>query len=94
MARLVIMGPEGTRTFELTEHVVTLGRSPASTIQLEDKASSRKHCMIKNENNAFTLVDMGSANGTHVNGARVKEHELRSEDRIKIGKTIIVFKER
>jgi pSer/pThr/pTyr-binding forkhead associated (FHA) protein len=94
MAKLVLVGPEGTKTYELEDHITTLGRSPANHIQLEDKASSRKHCMIKKEADTYTLVDMGSANGTFVNGERVKEHILRPEDRVKIGKTFLIFKAR
>ena len=95
MARLVVFGPDGPRTYELNESVATVGRSKASTVVLEDGAASRKHCIVRcaPQKNAFTLVDLGSANGTHVNGVRVAEHVLEGEDRIKIGKTIIVFKE-
>ena len=94
MARLVVFGPEGPRSYDLDDKVVTVGRSKASGIVLEDGAASRKHCIVKREpEDTYTLVDLGSANGTHVNGVRVKEHPLEGEDRIKIGKTIIVFKE-
>jgi len=95
MARIVLFGPDGTKSFQLTDKVVTIGRSPANTIQIIDNAASRKHCMIKKDpEDTYTLVDMGSANGTMVNGERVaSEHSLEPEDRIKIGKTILVFKE-
>ncbi len=95
MARIVVFGPDGTKSYQLTEKITTIGRSPANTIPIDDSAASRKHCMIKREpEDTFTLVDMGSANGTLVNGERVqKEHVLETEDRIKIGKTILIFKE-
>ena len=95
MARIVVFGPEGTKSFQLSDKIVTIGRSPANTIPIDDTAASRKHCMIKKEpEDTYTLVDMGSANGTTVNGAKIaKEHPLETEDRIKIGKTILVFKE-
>jgi len=94
MARIVIFGPDGTRSVQLSDKITTVGRSPASTIQIMDNAASRKHCMIKREpEDTYTLVDLGSANGTYVNGEKVKEHPLETEDRIKIGKTILVFKE-
>ena len=94
MARLVVFGPEGPRTYEMTGDVLTLGRSKLSDIVLEDGAASRKHCVVRRDpEDTYTLVDEGSANGTHVNGVRVTEHSLEGEDRIKIGKTIIVFKE-
>lgn len=95
MARIVLFGPDGTRSFPLTEEEATIGRSPGNTIQIIDTAASRKHCLIRREpEETFTLVDLGSANGTQVNGEKVhKEHPLEPEDRIKIGKTILVFKE-
>ncbi len=95
MARIVLFGPDGTKSFQLSDKVVTIGRSPANTIQIIDNAASRKHCMVKKEpEDTYTLVDMGSANGTTVNGEKVKnEHPLEAEDRIKIGKTILVFPE-
>lgn len=95
MARIVLFGPDGTKSFQLSDKVVTIGRSPANTIPIDDTAASRKHCMIKKDpEDTFTLVDMGSANGTAVNGEKIAgEHHLETEDRIKIGKTILVFKE-
>jgi pSer/pThr/pTyr-binding forkhead associated (FHA) protein len=95
MARIVIFGPDGTKSYGLTDQVATIGRAPSNTIQIIDTAASRKHCMIRKEpEDTYTLVDMGSANGTIVNGERVRnEHPLEPEDRIKIGKTILVFKE-
>jgi pSer/pThr/pTyr-binding forkhead associated (FHA) protein len=95
MARIVLFGPDGTKSFQLSDKVVTIGRSPANNIPIDDTAASRKHCMIKKEpEDTYTLVDMGSANGTSVNGEKIAgEHHLETEDRIKIGKTILVFKE-
>ncbi len=94
MARVVLFGPDGTKSFPITDKVTTIGRSPANHIHVDDNAASRKHCMIKKEpEDTYSLVDMGSANGTFVNGERVKEHPLENEDRIKIGKTVLVFKE-
>ena len=95
MARIVLFGPDGTRSFPLTEGPISIGRAPSNTIQIIDTAASRKHCFVRRDpEDTFTLVDLGSANGTQVNGEKViKEHPLEPEDRIKIGKTILVFKE-
>jgi adenylate cyclase len=94
MPRIVVIGPDKKqRTVELREKLTTVGRMPACTIQIDDKVASRKHCVIKAEADAYTLIDMGSANGTQVNGARVKECRLTTDDRITIGNTVLVFKE-
>jgi adenylate cyclase len=92
--RIVVIAPDKSqRTVVLTEKLTTIGRMPACTIQIDDKIASRKHCIIKAESDAYTLIDMGSANGTSVNGTRVKELRLSGEDRIAIGDTVLVFKE-
>jgi pSer/pThr/pTyr-binding forkhead associated (FHA) protein len=94
MARLVVFGPEGPRSYELDGPELSIGRSKKSHVVLEDGAASRNHCYIRRDpEDTFTLVDLGSANGTHVNGVKVSEQALEPEDRIKIGKTILVFKE-
>lgn len=87
--------PEGGQPveFPLAEKFVTVGRAPANHIRIEDGAASRKHLMIKAVNDSFRLVDLGSPNGTIVNGDRVKEHDLTHDDRIQIGNTVLVFKE-
>jgi len=93
MPRIVVIAPDKTqRTVELTEKLTTIGRMPACTIQIDDRVASRKHCVIKAESDAYTLIDMGSANGTQVNGTRVKEVRLSTDDRIAIGNTVLVFK--
>jgi len=96
LARIVVIAPDKSsqRSVELTEKLTTIGRMPACTIQIDDRVASRKHCVIKAESDAFTLIDMGSANGTQVNGAKVKECRLSGEDRITIGNTVLVFKEK
>ena len=97
VARIVVISPDkkSQRTFELSEKLTTIGRMPACTIQIDDKVASRKHCVIKQEPDSFLLIDMGSANGTQVNGERVKkEQRLTHSDRIQIGNTVLVFEER
>lgn len=94
MPKLIRYRKEGAATYEIeAAKVVTIGRSPASTIPIDDRASSRKHCMIKFEEGTFRLIDLGSANGTFVNGRRVREHVLATDDKIRIGQTILVFSE-
>lgn len=93
MASIVLFGADGPQTYDLGDQVATLGRSRASTIQVDDKAASRKHCLVKpTPDDGYKLVDLGSANGTYVNGQRTREHQMAPEDRIKIGKTVLVFK--
>jgi adenylate cyclase len=94
MPHIVVIAPDKTRrTVELKDKLTTVGRMPACTIQIDDKVASRKHCVIKAGSDSYMLIDMGSANGTQVNGAKVKEWRLTTDDRITIGNTVLVFKE-
>lgn len=74
-----------------TEHSLKLpaiiGRSPSSAIMLDDKEVSRKHLRIEESDGKVVAVDLGSANGTFVNDARLKEglpRVLRPGDRLKL----------
>ena len=82
--------PTGER-LQLGEAIVTIGRRPESTIQLGDPNVSRSHAEIRPHGNGWVLVDLGSTNGSRVNGTRVSSHELREGDEIAFGNTIVHF---
>ena len=82
--------PTGER-LPLGEAVVTFGRRPESPVQLADPNVSRNHAEIRPHGNGWVLVDLGSTNGTRVNGVRVSSHELTEGDEIAFGNTILSF---
>jgi hypothetical protein len=82
--------PTGER-LPLGEAVVTFGRKPESTVQLADPNVSRNHAEVRPHGNGWVLVDLGSTNGTRVNGVRVSSHDLAEGDEIAFGTTIVVF---
>jgi adenylate cyclase len=87
MARILLVSPEGQQVVELRDHN-SLGRHPSNTVQLLDKIVSKEHCIIERRPNGFTLKDLGSLNGTYVNGERVAgERDLRHGDDIALGQT-------
>jgi adenylate cyclase len=87
MARILLSTPEGQQVVELREHN-SLGRHPSNSIQLLDKIVSKEHCIVERRGNTFVLRDLGSLNGTYVNGERVNgEQELRHADDIALGGT-------
>ncbi|HMA97473.1 MAG TPA: adenylate/guanylate cyclase domain-containing protein [Polyangiaceae bacterium] len=87
MARLLLATPEGNQVVELVAHN-SLGRHPGNTIQLLDRIVSKEHCVIEQRGELFVLRDLGSLNGTYVNGARViGERALHSGDEIALGDT-------
>ncbi len=71
MARLLLASPEGQQTVELQARN-SLGRHPNNSIQVLDKIVSKEHCIIELRGNQFILRDLGSLNGTFVNGERVQ----------------------
>jgi adenylate cyclase len=87
MARLVLTTPDGQQVVELRAHN-TLGRHPSNTIQLLDKIVSKEHCVITHQQAQFILHDLGSLNGTYINGERVNgQRTLQHGDEIALGST-------
>jgi len=76
----------------LGEHVTTVGRLPESTILINDTNVSRNHAEIRTGSAAYVAVDLGSTNGTMVNGVRiVGEQRLNDGDIISFGSTHVRF---
>src|SRR5688572_2884787 len=87
MARILLVSPDGQQVVELRDFN-SLGRHPSNTIQLLDKIVSKEHCILERRGPAFVLRDLGSLNGTYVNGERVNgERELKHGDDIALGGT-------
>ena len=83
---IVLSGPRlGTRSV-LGEKAVEIGRSPACHLQLDSDSVSRRHARIEWNDQSHHLFDLGSTNGTFLNGDRVKEGVLKDGDRVGIGK--------
>jgi adenylate cyclase len=87
MARLILATAEGQQAIELRP-INSLGRHPNNSIQLLDKIVSKEHCILEQRDGGFVLRDLGSLNGTYVNGERVRgEMMLRHGDEIALGST-------
>ena len=82
------------RTHALDGAKVVLGRSKDSDVQVEDANVSRKHAELRREGPAWWLVDLGSTNGTELNGRRVQRSKLTDGDTITLGATELVFAKR
>lgn len=82
--------PTGDRV-PLGEETISLGRLPESTIVLADPNVSRQHAEIRPRGATFVVIDLGSTNGTRVNGIRVSEHELADGDELMFGNTRMRF---
>ena len=88
---LVIAGPSKDSTIPLPEGEATIGRDPTSAVAVTDPSVSRKHCLLRREDERFQIKDLESRNGTLVNGVAVKEQWLRHGDEIATGDSVFLF---
>src|SRR5215510_4363336 len=86
-----ISGPEQGGVFNLTSEDMPIGREGSNAIIIQDPLLSRRHCRLTRDGEQFTLRDLGSANGTFVNGVPVKERVLLHRDVIKVGDSFLLF---
>lgn len=82
--------PDGRR-IGIADEVVTIGRLPECAVVLEDPNVSRRHAQIRREGDAIVVVDLGSTNGTRVNGVVVRERRLTPGDTVTVGTTTMRF---
>lgn len=89
MGSLVL--PSGQRVYISTEPVI-IGRLPECTIAVNDSNISRRHAQVRPGSSAYLVSDLGSTNGTMVNGVKIAgEHRLADGDIISVGATHIRF---
>ena len=93
MAQIVVQHPNGSAdTYPLSRLIMTIGRSARSDICIADAFASRLHAEIRQEGDGFWLSDLGSANGTKLNGSVVQSSlPLYPNAEIQIGETRIKF---
>jgi pSer/pThr/pTyr-binding forkhead associated (FHA) protein len=95
MPKLQITLPDGTQLdHELTEEVVTVGRAPDNTLPIDDASVSSHHAKVEPIGEVYALTDLGSTNGTRLNGTQLKAsetHQLSPGDKIRFGKMDAVF---
>ena len=85
-----IVLPDGHRVV-IGHDPVTIGRLAECEIALADQNVSRRHAELRREGDAVYVVDLGSTNGTKVNGAVVRRQQLANGDVITIGVTSLRF---
>jgi len=92
MATLFVMqGRDKGKRYELRSLPLTLGRDGSNRIQLGDNEVSRRHAEVRQTNDGYAVVDLGSSNGTTVNGEKIGEHRLANGDRVQLGRTLLIF---
>jgi len=89
-----ILDEKDTRTvFDLDKTQITVGRGAENDIFILDPRASREHCRVERHGEKFLLVDLGSQNGTRVNGHLVERAGLKSGDEIGVGNARLWFEE-
>ena len=90
-ARIVVKGRRAAEVHVLEGQTLTVGRSPECGIILTDPRCSRSHLRIEPVGEGYRAVDLGSQNGTILNGRRVREALLRPGDVLLVGGTRLIF---
>ncbi len=89
-----VSGAQAGRQIPLTDATCSFGRNPDNTVVVASARASRRHAEIRREGDGFVLYDLGSANGTVVNGQRLAApHRLRNGDLIEIGDETFRFEQ-
>ncbi|MCU0490309.1 MAG: FHA domain-containing protein [Chloroflexaceae bacterium] len=92
-AHLLLQTPDGPQLMPVETTTSTIGRGLSNDMILEDTRVSRRHAQLRYKNRRFWLADLGSTNGTFVNGERVSEAALRDGDQISLGGLELTFRE-
>lgn len=77
--------------YKLTQDVINVGRMMDNDLTVDDPYVSRYHLQLRRRGSEYLLFDINSSRGTLVNGARVREHTLRSGDVIDIGRSRLIY---
>ncbi|MBW2455769.1 MAG: FHA domain-containing protein, partial [Deltaproteobacteria bacterium] len=89
---LLLGGTYGERQYDVNKGQMTIGRDPAFEIIVDADGVSRRHAIIHNAEGVVTLEDLGSTNGTLLNGERVTEPtQLAEDDLIQVGAAVFKY---
>src|SRR5438046_368168 len=88
---LVMFRADGERkSFSITRDVTVMGRREDCDFRIPLGDISRKHCRLIREDSTLKVEDLGSYNGTYVNGKRIHDAEVQAGDTIQIGPVVFV----
>jgi adenylate cyclase len=93
VARLLLLSADAPQAFEVAD-TSTLGRHPDCDVPIIDGRASKNHAVVERHGDTFVLRDLGSMNGTFLNGARIEgETQLEHGDEITIGAVRVRFED-
>jgi len=79
------------KKFDLDQAETYVGRQSQNHVPIDDPSISSRHCSVVRDGRKFTLVDLGSTNGTRVNGVKVTKSPLKPKDIIQVGGVELMF---
>lgn len=79
------------RRIPLADSTLVIGRATDAAVRITDSSVSRRHAEVRPSGDGWTVVDLGSTNGTRVNGGPVKERRLSDGDTITVGDATLRF---
>jgi pSer/pThr/pTyr-binding forkhead associated (FHA) protein len=95
MPKLLVSLPDGVVTHELTEAVISVGRVSENLLQIEDASVSSRHAeLTQDPSGDYILRDIGSTNGTQLNGREIaaeEDHKLQDGDKIVFGNIDVAY---
>lgn len=90
---VVVVREDGQRReVPLRNEVATIGRLAECEVALKDEGASRRHAQLRTKDGVTTITDLGSTNGTRVNGDTIGSRQLADGDKITIGTTVLEFR--
>jgi diguanylate cyclase (GGDEF)-like protein len=92
MPKLVVSQQGGAAEYQLGPQPITIGREPENDIQVDWPDVSRRHCRVEPlPQGGYRLLDLGSKNGTFLNGRQITAMALEFEDRVRVGEALLVY---
>lgn len=92
LSLIMVKSDGSSKEFVVPGEGVTIGRDAACRMRIPVPSVSRKHCELKIDDGEVVIADLGSSNGTFVNGKRVKQTELAPGDLLSVGPVVFVIR--
>ena len=88
---LVVQGTDQGNRFPLDVPQLLLGRGSRCDVRISDSEVSREHARLELQENRWHFIDLGSSNGSFINGKTVRSQILEQGDQIQVGRTILLY---